>query len=424
MAERPTLRRELIAAFVLVFTGAFLVASTGVLMLIPRLDSAAQSAIYVLIILVLDVGIFALFGHFLVTRRVLEPIDRLVAAAESIAQGNLEARAPESEAREIDRLAQALNNMAERLLSDQQHLADNIQSLEETNRMLTEARNAMVQAEKMASAGRLGAGIAHEVGNPLGAIIGYLGILKRTAAPRDVELIEAAEREAHRIDRIVRGLLDYSRPREAHTHALDVNKVIHDTIELVSTQGKFKTVELNVDLVEKTPDVLGDPYQLQQVLVNLLVNAADALEERRDPRVSISTIARLHRPARPLQARRKDDHPMLDYTHRRRLHAPPRALQADPGEMGGQVVEIIVRDNGPGIPAELVDQIFEPFVTTKEIGKGTGLGLAVCARLIEGMGGIIKADAVPEGDGATFRIVLPAVDAGVTVELRHDSSDH
>jgi hypothetical protein len=411
MAERPTLRRELIAAFVLVFTGAFLVASTGVLMLVPRLDSPAQTAIYVLVILILDVGIFALFGHFLVTRRVLQPIDRLVAAAEAIAQGNLEARAPQSEAHEINRLAQALNNMAERLLSDQQKLADNIRSLDETNLMLTEARNAMVQAEKMASAGRLGAGIAHEVGNPLGAIIGYLGLLKRNATPRDLELLESAEREAHRIDRIVRGLLDYSRPREAHTHALDVNKVIHDTIELVSTQGKFKHLQLDVDLVEKTPEVIGDPYQLQQVLVNLLVNAADALEERADPQVRISTIARLHRPARILQARRKDDHPMIDYTHRRRLHAPPRSLLAEPGEMGGQVVEIVVEDNGPGIPADLVDQIFEPFVTTKEIGKGTGLGLAVCARLIEGMGGIIKADAVPEGDGATFRIVLPAATA-------------
>jgi two-component system, NtrC family, sensor kinase len=411
MTKRPTLRRELIAAFVLVFTGAFLVASTGVLMMIPRLDSAVQSAIYVLVILALDVAIFAVFGNFLVTRRVLQPIDRLVAGAESIARGELEARAPESETREINRLAQALNNMAERLLNDQQKLADNIRSLDETNRLLTEARNAMVQAEKMASAGRLGAGIAHEVGNPLGAIIGYLGLLKRHATPGDLEMLESAEREAHRIDRIVRGLLDYSRPREAHTHALDVNKVIHDTVELVSTQGKFKSVHLDVDLVEMPPEVIGDPFQLQQVLVNLLVNAADALEESSDPRVRISTIAREHQPARALQARRKDDHPMIDYTHRRRLHAPPRALLADPGEPGGRVVEIVIEDNGPGIPADLVDQIFEPFVTTKEIGKGTGLGLAVCARLIEGMGGIIKADAVPEGDGATFRIVLPAVSA-------------
>jgi two-component system, NtrC family, sensor kinase len=411
MAERPTLRRELIAAFVLVFTGAFLVASTGVLVLLPRLQSPAESAIYVLVILVLDVAIFAVFGHYLILRRVLEPIDRLVAGAESIARGDLDARAPDGETREINRLAQALNNMAERLLADQQRLADNIRSLNETNQLLTEARDAMVQTEKMASVGRLGAGIAHEVGNPLGAIIGYLGLVKKNADARSLDLLESAEREAHRIDRIVRGLLDYSRPREAHTHALDVNNVVRETVELVHTQGKFKMITLELDLAVDPPAVLGDQYQLQQVLVNLMVNAADALEATSSPRVLVKTAVRKHKPAPVLVARRKDDHPSIDYSHRRRLHASPRALLGDPGLPGGDVVEITVSDNGPGIPADLIDQIFEPFVTTKEIGKGTGLGLAVCSRLIEGMGGIIKADAVPDDTGATFRIVLPAVNA-------------
>ena len=411
MADRPTLRRELIAAFVLVFTGAFLVASMGVLMLLPRLQSPVESAIYVLVILILDVAIFAVFGHFLIQRRVLQPIDKLVAGAESIAAGELGARAPEGETREINRLSQALNNMAERLLADQQRLADNIRSLDDTNQLLTEARDAMVQTEKMASAGRLGAGIAHEVGNPLGAIIGYLGLLKRKATASDLELLESAEREAHRIDRIVRGLLDYSRPREARTHALDVNAVVRETVELVSTQGKFKVITLDVDLTTNLPPVLGDHYQLQQVLVNLMVNAADALEATPSPRVFVRTKVREHRPAPTLVARRKGDHPSIDYSHRRRLHAAPRSLLGDPGLPGGDVVEITVSDNGPGIPAELIDQVFEPFVTTKEIGKGTGLGLAVCARLIEGMGGVIKADAVPDGNGATFRIVLPVATA-------------
>lgn len=408
MSDRPTLRRELIAAFVLVFTGAFLVASTGVLMLLPRLQSPAQSAVYVLVILVFDVLIFAIFGHFLVTRRVLRPIDKLVAGAESIARGELEASVAEGETREINRLAQALNDMAQRLLSDQQKLADNIRSLDETNQLLTEARDAMVQTEKMASVGRLGAGIAHEVGNPLGAIIGYLGLLKRQADAKSVELLESAEKEAHRIDRIVRGLLDYSRPHEARTQSLDVNAVVRETVELVSTQGKFKNIAVEVEMADHTPATAGDPYQLQQVLVNLMVNAADALEDTPAPRVRVKTITRLHRPAPTLQARRADDHPSIDYSHRRRLHAAPRALLADPGVTGGTVVEIVVSDNGPGIPPDLINQIFEPFVTTKELGKGTGLGLAVCSRLIEGMGGIIKADPMPDGGGATFRIVLPA----------------
>jgi two-component system, NtrC family, sensor kinase len=407
MAERPTLRRELIAAFVLVFTGAFLVASTGILMLLPRLQSPTQSAIYVLVILVLDVLIFAAFGHFLITRRVLQPIDRLVAGAESIAQGKLDSSIAEGETREINRLAQALNNMAARLLHDQEQLAANIRSLDETNQLLTEARDAMVQSEKFASVGRLGAGIAHEVGNPLGAIIGYLAVLKKQADGQRFELIESAEREAHRIDRIVRGLLDYSRPHEARTQKIDVNTVVKDTIDLVSVQGKFKHIDLDVELAEQTPPVLGDPYQLQQVLVNLMVNAADALEGTPSPRVRVTTVVRKHQPAPALPARRADDHPSIDYSHRRRLHAAPRALLGDPGIAGGIVVEIAVADNGPGIPSELINQIFEPFVTTKELGKGTGLGLAVCSRLIEGMGGIIKADPSVSA-GATFRVVLPA----------------
>jgi two-component system NtrC family sensor kinase len=409
MAERPTLRRELIAAFVLVFTGAFLVASTGVLLLLPRVQSAAESVLYVFVILLIDVVIFAVFGHFLVTRRVLQPIDRLVAGAESIARGEFNAAVDEGETREINRLAQALNDMAARLLHEQEQLAANIRSLNDTNTLLTEARNAMIQTEKLASVGRLGAGIAHEVGNPLGAIIGYLGLLKKH--PQKVELLESAEREAHRIDRIVRGLLDYSRPREARTQTLDVNDVVKETVELVSTQGKFKNIILDVQLAKHTPAILGDHYQLQQVLVNLMVNAADALEDTKSPRVRVSTVARLHRPPPTLVARRKDDHPSVDYSHRRRLHASPRAMLGDPGMAGESVVEIVIADNGPGIPADLIDQIFEPFVTTKELGKGTGLGLAVCSRLIEGMGGIIKADSTPAGGGATFRIVLPAQNA-------------
>jgi two-component system, NtrC family, sensor kinase len=381
------------------------VLSTGVFLLLPNLDTPARAAFYLTTLLILDVAIFALFGHVLITKRVLEPIDKLVAGAEAIATGELVVNLPEAETREMARLSEALDDMARRLISDQEQLAANIQSLDETNRQLTEARDAMVQAEKLASAGRLGSGIAHEVGNPLGAIIGYLSLLKKNGSEKQLELITAAEREAHRIDRIVRGLLDYSRPHEAKRQSLDINRIIRNTVDLVATQGKFKRINLEVALAEDVPSIKGDPYQLEQVLVNLFVNAADALEETRNPVVVVTTIARVRQAAAPLQARRKDDHPAINYSHRRRLHAPVRSILKEPGEPGSRVVEISVSDNGPGIPRELLDQVFEPFVTTKEVGKGTGLGLAVCARLIEGMGGIIRADA--RDDGATFRIVLP-----------------
>ena len=416
----PTLRRELIAAFALVFAGAFVVAVAGVALMLPRFQSALEATIYLTALLVIDVAIFAVFGHVLITRRVLDPIARLVAGAESIAGGELVVSLPEAETREMARLSESLNHMAHRLIADQEQLAVNIRSLDDTNRSLTEARNAMVHAEKLASVGRLGAGIAHEVGNPLGAILGYLALVRKHASPQDAELIDSAEKEARRIDRIVRGLLDYSRPREAKTQPFDVNQVVHETVELVATQGKFKRLRLELDLSDDIPAVAGDPYQLQQVLVNLFVNAADALEENTDPVVHGRTLERGRRPAPELPARRKDDHPSINYSHRRRLHAPARALLADPGREGSSVVEIIISDNGPGIPDELVDQIFEPFVTTKEVGMGTGLGLAVCSRLVEAMGGLIRADG-GDGAGATFRVVLPTVsEADAHGEPEHD----
>jgi C4-dicarboxylate-specific signal transduction histidine kinase len=155
--------------------------------------------------------------------------------------------------------------------------------------------------------------------------------------------------------------------------------------------------------------VRGDPYQLQQVLVNLLVNAADALEGVSEPRIVVSMGQRRARPTPPgIGIRRKDDPPGIDYSHRRRLAQRRRWHTRDPETQSGRLVEITVSDNGPGIPKELLEQIFEPFVTTKEPGKGTGLGLALSAHRMEGMGGVIQAENGPLG-GATFRVVMPAL---------------
>jgi two-component system, NtrC family, sensor kinase len=261
--------------------------------------------------------------------------------------------------------------------------------------------------------GRLGAGIAHEVGNPLGAIMGYLGLLARNLEPSQRELVDAAERETRRIDRIVRGLLDFARPREAAVQAIDAAGVVADTLDLVRNQGHFN--RLNVDQeVGAGLLVHGDPYQLQQVLVNLLVNAADAVAGVPDARITVRVERRAVRPVPPHRpARRKGDPDGIDYSHRRRLTPPTRFRTGDPAPESGEVVEISVADNGPGVPPDMIDKIFEPFVTTKEPGKGTGLGLALCVRLIEGMGGTVNA-ANRDGGGAVFSVVMPALPAATS----------
>ena len=412
MAALPTLRRELIGAFAMVFAGALFVAVTGVVLVVPRLQPVTAAA-YVVTLLVADVAVFLVFGAALLRRRLLRPLDELVAGVEVISRGDLSRRLPAGETVELSRFSAAVNQMAERLSADQQKLANNITSLNDTNRLLTEARDAMIRAEKMASVGRLGSGIAHEVGNPLGAILGYLSLLGRHVEPPHRDLLLAAEREAHRIDRIVRGLLDFARPRDTITQTIEMNEIVRDTLELVQTQGHFNGIDVNAELADYMLEVRGNPYQMQQVFVNLFMNAADALVDVSEPRIMIrSARRRAEAPPVALPARRKEDPPGIDYSHRRRLAATPSWRTGDPETETGDVVEIVVADNGPGFPPELVSQVFEPFVTTKEPGKGTGLGLAVCARIVEVMNGTIQAENAADG-GAVFRIVLPAAVARV-----------
>jgi len=407
MPERPTLRRELIGASAVVFAGALAVAMLGVLLVVPRLQPVT-AATYVFVLLACDVALFSLLGAYLLRRRLLQPLEQTVAAVETISQGALDTTMPEAHTLELARLSAAVSQMAEHLLANQRLLTENIRSLDDTNRQLTEARDAMVRAETMASVGRLAAGIAHEIGNPLGAIIGYLALLGRKQEGPARELVQAAEREANRIDRIVRSLLDFARPREAVAQPVDVALVVRDTAELLETQGLLKRTTFQVVPADDALVVRGDPYQLQQVLVNLLLNAADALANIADPHLIVSLCRRATRAAPPgLAARRKGDPPGIDYSHRRRLMHSRRWHMRDPETESGQVVEIAVADNGPGIPPDLLEQVFEPFVTTKEPGKGTGLGLALSSQLMEGMGGVIQVENRPEG-GAVFRVVLPA----------------
>jgi signal transduction histidine kinase len=338
----------------------------------------------------------------------------MIAGVEQVSTGHPDAELPAPATDEMGRLSAAVTQMAARLISDQKALAANIASLDKTNILLTEARDAMVRTEKLASVGRLSSGIAHEIGNPLGAIIGYMGLLEREESGARHALIVSAQQEARRIDRIVRGLLDFARPRDAVTQTVDLNTVLAETVELVSTQGRFTGVAVTLEPDPRPALVAADPYQLQQLLVNLFVNACDAMEGVTGRTLHIRCRQRAAAAAPPEKAaRRKEDPPGINYSHRRRLVSASRTNLNDPETTSGRVVEFFVKDNGPGIPTEVLPQVFEPFVTTKDPGRGTGLGLAVCARLVESMGGVIRAQNVPP-EGAEFHVVLPALHADET----------
>lgn len=418
MRSSPTLSQELIATLAIVFAGAVVVAVVGTILLVPELESPGRAVTYLTLLLVADVVVFAVFGRWLVRSRVLDPLSQVVTEVESIAGGDFHRQLPVDGPAELNRLADAVHRMSERLVRHQEQLADNIRSLEQTNLELTEARDELVRAEKMASVGRLAAGIAHEVGNPLGAIMGYVSLLKRGDDAKQTELAEAAEREARRIDRIVRGLLDFARRRETKPRPIVVNDVVRQVTELLEDQGRLKAVTVELELEDEVASVVADPYQLEQVLVNLLLNACDAMESAgtEAPALHVRTSPRRYEPPAYTPARRKDDPPGTDYSHRRRFNRPARPTPEHRFDRGAPIVELEIMDNGPGIPAELLGQIFEPFVTTKEPGRGTGLGLAVSAGLVDAMGGTIEADNNRDGPGARFRILLPASEAEATVD--------
>jgi two-component system NtrC family sensor kinase len=404
----PTpLRRELLVVFGVLFAGAVLVAGLGLAVLLPVLRSPAESVLYVVVLVVADLVVLFAFGGAFLRSTLVQPMERLAWDARRIAEGDYHHRIGSSGRLELDELSQSVNAMADRLITDQTLLSENIASLERTNQKLIEARDQVVHAAHLASVGTLAAGIAHEVGNPLGAVIAYVDVAKRRFEREgvDTELLDSIREEANRIDRIVRGLLDYARPAQGAAAAAAPADVLQRVRALLENQGRMDKVTSSWTVEGDIPKVVMEPHRLEQVLVNLILNAIDALEKRADPRIEVHLAAESGAVS-GLPRRRAEDPPGVNYMHRRRVSRDEGGRGIDPLFTARRVVVIRVADNGPGIPEVDLENVFDPFFTTKELGKGTGLGLSICARLVQGMGGRIDAENRPEG-GACFIVRLP-----------------
>ncbi len=396
------------------FVSGFLVAMLAILLASPFLSSPGQVIGYAAVILAADLLILFLFGRGLLFRLLLQPVERVVEGTERIAGGDYDHRIPDEETEEMNRLIGGVNSMAERLIRDRALLAQNVRSLDETNRELVETTDQLVRTARLASVGTMASGIAHEIGNPLGALMGYLDVVERriedpgAAAP----VVARAREEAHRIDRIIRSLLAFARPDpggEEASNGIEVAALVPRVLDLLATQGVTSDLEVTWQPVGELPWVEGEPQHLEQVLVNLLVNARDALAMQGGGRVGIT--ARVVWQEVDEQASRRDgDPPDVDFSHRRRGDA----LQSqDRVGRAAQTVVLRVEDDGPGIPDEVVETVFDPFVTTKGPGEGLGLGLAISARMVEALGGRLEAEN-REGGGARFTLVLPMVSGART----------
>ena len=373
------------------------------------LGSARQTVKFILIYMTLGSLVFLIFGTILISRTLVQPLENTICVMQRVADGDLQQKVEPTGENEVGRLARTFNTMAEKLKGHERASNEHVKNLRKMNLELKETQQEVIQSEKLASVGLLAAGIAHEIGNPLGAVLGYITMLEQGVAdPQErKDYLNRMEKELLRIDGIVRDLREYSRPSPRRIAATDLNGIVQDTVSMLKGQRDFRAIRFELSLQEPLPRVSVDPAQVQQVLVNLILNAKDAM----DCKGTLRVISRTTRYASPKRngpagpARREEDPPGIDY----RLLRQTNPARKWPFLEGQGLVEIDVVDTGPGIPGENLPRVFDPFFTTKEAGRGTGLGLSVSQRIIESFYGDIQITSGPN-ESTQVRIRMPVLE--------------
>jgi two-component system NtrC family sensor kinase len=333
------------------------------------------------------------FGYVALGWLVVRPVDALSRAARRVSEGARSLEPPSTRTRELAELGVSLRTMTLRLRADEEALVAKIAEVERSAAELREAQARLVRSERLASVGRLSAGLAHELGNPLAAIVGLVDLLESGGLDEDEQrdFLARVRRETERMHGVLRGLLDFARPAapRAHDEAVSgsVEDAVHEVRGLLAPQRDFRELTLELALDADLPSVRLSTSELTQVLLNLALNARDA----------VTSVARQERAE---DGPRGEPEPASSG----RVRVSARALE------GEGLVELAVDDDGPGVEPALAATLFEPFVTTKEVGKGTGLGLAVCRGLVEAAGGTIEVRRSALG-GACFVVRLPLADA-------------
>jgi len=291
---------------------------------------------------------------FVLTNSIMRPINSLLFATRGLADGNIEQHVQLSNAsEEIDALGEAFNYM--------------VSSVKERDEQLRQqAREEIMKSERLAMVGQLAAGVAHEINNPLGGILLFSRLLLQKAPSEGLmrDNLERIEKDAKRCQSIVQGLLDFARQREPKIESLQLNDVLEKTVNLFENQPLFQNIEIVKQYQPELPVISADSAQIQQVFVNIIMNAADAMNGK-----GVLTIS---------------------------------TRSADTNDY----LEISFTDTGNGIPSDKLDRVFEPFFTTKGVGHGTGLGLSISYGIIQRHGGTIKVSS-QVGQGSTFVVILP-----------------
>jgi two-component system NtrC family sensor kinase len=371
------------------FANDKIIAGISISLNLERLYSEQRSSLKIIIIyILLNILILTFLAVYFLSKVTFKPLQKLLHRAEAFKEHEGAFFLHGNENNEFGKLSAALNRMLKRISEDKDQLNQAVQFLEKANSDLTKAQKGLVQAEKLSSVGRLSAGIAHEIGNPISIIMGYFELLKQkdiTDIARQ-DYLTRAEKEINRINIIIKQLLHFSRPSKQVHDMIFVQRIIDDIVGMVRVQPLTSDMNIELFLNAKDDRVIADSDQLYQVFMNLIINAADAIRSSGN-----SADGRL-----TIQSETVDnpDSTMMKF------------------DVWFKVMFI---DNGSGIAQDCINKIFDPFYTTKEPGQGTGLGLSVCFTIIESFGGKIEAYS-KEGCGTTMTIYLPLFKDGTCDE--------
>ncbi len=347
-------------------------------------DAAAMIALSLAFVLLAAVGV-----SVLVHRLVYRPLHDLEEGARRISAGDLQQAIPVRGDDEFGRLATSFNAMTAALRGSQQELQRWNETLErrvdDRTRALRQAQAEAVRGEKLASVGLLAAGIAHELNNPLTGVLTFTSLLRKKLpeGSADAEDLDLVIRETKRCAAIIRRLLDFAREKSPEKKFADLNRLIQNTTHIVRQPAQLQDIELQLELDPALPPVWVDANMIEQVVMNMLVNAQHAIAQK--GRITIRT------------------------------QRAPEPRSPETGAPAVPMVEISIADTGCGIPEKDLPRIFDPFFTSKPVGAGTGLGLSVSHGIVRSHGGLIEVES-RVGEGTTFRVYLPLQPADAAPE--------
>ncbi|MCK4645534.1 MAG: cache domain-containing protein [Candidatus Aminicenantes bacterium] len=343
----------------------------------PYIDTTKRVMLAFTIMASLCVVLLLVILYFSTTR-IINPLQKMVVATQEIAKGDLSHEVKVNSKDEIGYLADSFNKMTADLKTANEKLVEWGKTLEkkveERTKELAEMQAHLFEAEKLASLGKLAAGVAHEINNPLGSILIYSHLLLEDADKKSphYENLKKVVKETSRCKDIVKSLLEFARPKEPEMSLININEIVETSLSIMVRQALFQNIRLKKMYASPLPKIVADSAQLQQVFTNIILNAAEAMNGN-----GVLTLS--------------------------------SSLSEE-----GSYIEVKFSDTGPGIKEEDKKRLFEPFFSTKEVGKGTGLGLAISYSIIQKHQGTIEVKS-EAGKGSTFTVKLP-----VTEEREHE----